>query len=294
MKSYFKLLIILFFVISFGCNKQAKNIDNEFGERNAAEPVESSDNFKSKETTNGLYSTDATDGAFERKVTTDAPISSDKIIRTGDIGIRLNDYKVGKQSVYQIIKSHKGAIAQENEQNETYRISNDLQIRVPNAQFDVLVESLTTGKGIRNIDYKRINTQDVGKQYTDLESRLKTKKEVEQQYLSILKQAKSIKDILEVTEHVRQLREEIEATEGRLRYLSNQISFSTINLNIYQELEGNSIIERPGFFHKLLNALQGGWNGTLSLFIGIAALWPLWLIIGALVYLIRKRKWFKR
>jgi Domain of unknown function (DUF4349) len=213
------------------------------------------------------------------------------IIRTADMGLRLVNYQKDKNTIYDAVKAQNGYISRENERNETYRVSNDLQIRVPTDNFDELVAALTTGDGIQNIDYKRINALDVGEEYTDIQARLKTKKEVEQQYISILKQAKTIKDILAVNEQIRRIREEIEANEGRMRYLSDRISFSTINLSVYQNLEGGSIIEKPGFFNKLKNAMQGGWNGLMQIILVAAYLWPLWIILIGLIYLLRKRPW---
>jgi len=45
-------------------------------------------------------------------------------------------------------------------------------------------------------DYIKINTQDVSEEYVDLETRLKTKKEVEARYIEILRsKAKTLEDI---------------------------------------------------------------------------------------------------
>ena len=67
---------------------------------------------------------------------------------------------------------------------------------------------------------------------------------------------KDVFDLLdEVEEKLGEIREEIESKEGRLKFLSDQVSRSTINLEIYQNLEYDAPRgEKPGFFNKLGNA----------------------------------------
>lgn len=221
-----------------------------------------------------------------------APIqrTNDKIIRTAHVGLELKKYEKDKHAIYDAIKMHGAYISQENERHETYRISNSITIRVPNGRFDVLLDKLTSGEGIDHIDYKRTSAVDVGEEFYDLQARIKTKKAVEKRYQVILKQAKTIKEILSVEDQIRVIQEEIESKEGRLKYLGDRISLSTIHLEVYQDLEYDApIAERPGFFNKLLKALQTGWNGILNFLIGVAYLWPLWLIIIGLLVLLRKK-----
>src|SRR5690606_18336536 len=85
-------------------------------------------------------------------------------------------------------------------------------------------------------DYIKVNAQDVTEEYYDLETRLKTKKEVEARYIEILKsKAKTVEEILIAEDKIRYLREEIEAVEGRLRLLKNKVGLSTIQIEIYQD-----------------------------------------------------------
>ena len=131
-----------------------------------------------------------------------------------------------------------------------------------------------------------MTARDVTEEFVDIEARLRTKKEVEKRYLEILSKAATIKDILLVEEQLRVIREEIEAREGRLKYLQNQVSYSTINLEMYQKLTFE-----PGFkfFSKIWKALKGGWKGLLNVLVGLVYIWPL-LIIGVGVFIwIRRR-----
>lgn len=67
-------------------------------------------------------------------------------------------------------------------------------------------------------------------QFIDLETRLANKREYLERYRELVKKAVSVKEILEIEEKIRLLEEEIESVTGRLKYLGDQVDFSTLNL----------------------------------------------------------------
>ncbi len=218
--------------------------------------------------------------------------TNDKIIRKGNVGIQLKDYNKDKHPFYDAIRKFDGYISKENERNETARISNELEIRVPNENFDKMMAAITTGDGIKNIDYKRISAIDVGEEFYDLQTRIRTKKEVELRYIAILRKANKIKDILAVEDQIRVIREEIESKEGRLRFLSDRISYSTINLYLYENLEYDApLSKKPTFWGKLLNASASGWNIILNFLLFLTYIWPI-LVLFTLAIVLYKKKLF--
>ena len=84
----------------------------------------------------------------------------------------------------------------------------------------------------------------------------------------------------------------------------DQVAFSTIALKLYQpskvlQSERADVASlyrqaRPGFLSRLGDQLRGGWEGVLELVLGLAAIWPLLLVFGAvgavLLRLKRRRK----
>ena len=77
--------------------------------------------------------------------------------------------------------------------------------------------------------------QDVTEQYTDLEAQLRNAKAQEEVYLEILKQAKTVEDILLVQDRLGNIRAVIEGLEGRIKYLENATSYSTITVSLQEE-----------------------------------------------------------
>lgn len=209
---------------------------------------------------------------------------ADKIIKTGSIGIRVDDYDAGLQTIGQLVKAANGYISNENEQRNQYRINNTITIRVPNAQFDGLMQGV--GEVAAELKYKHVNLQDVTEEYTDVAARLKTKKEVEQRYLEILKTARTVKDILEVEEKLGYIRMEIESSEARLKYLDNRVAYSTLTIDISEELNPAAPLQ-TGFLTQVKKALTSGWNGLLATILGAVRLWPFVLIGLGVVLVIR-------
>jgi hypothetical protein len=106
-----------------------------------------------------------------------------------------------------------------------------------------------------------------------------------------LSKASKVTDILEIEQNLGHIREEIEAKEGELKLLSDQVDYSTINLTFQQDFEYTPT-DKPGFGGRLGNAFVNGWHGFLSFLIGVAYAWPLWLMLGLGGYFFVK--WLKR
>lgn len=219
---------------------------------------------------------------------------AEKIKKTAYLMLTVEDYKKARISIEKIIKSGKAYIGNENEQNSTYSISNTMIIRVQNKEFDAMVNQLLTVAS--HINSKSITAEDVTAQYIDIQSRLKSKREIEKRYLDILSKASKVSDILEIERNLGQIREEIEAKEGELKLLADQVDYSTINLTFHQEFEYTPT-DKPGFWGRFGNAFVNGWHGFLTFLVGVAYAWPLWLILGLTGYgLVRfiKRKRAKK
>jgi len=151
-------------------------------------------------------------------------------------------------------------------------------IRVPPLQFQVLLNSLTE---LGTIEEKKLSTDDVTAEHADVAARLQAKRAVERQYTVLLAKAQKIKDILDIEEKIGEVREEIEATESRLKSLNDEVAYSTITLTLYQPLP-QSIPDAPvvSLGSRATEAFYDGWQLFVSLLLGILYLWPLVLVAG--------------
>ncbi|MBK6285004.1 MAG: DUF4349 domain-containing protein [Draconibacterium sp.] len=144
-----------------------------------------------------------------------------KIIKDGRLALTVSELEKTKSRIDVLIKNHGGYYANESYNNTDWESSFNLKIRVPFANFEKLIYDIETGDG--EIQYKEIEARDVTDQFIDLETRLENKRNYLIRYNDLLKQAKNVKEILEIEEKIRGLEEEIESTTGRLKYLGDLV-----------------------------------------------------------------------
>jgi hypothetical protein len=209
-------------------------------------------------------------------------VAERKLIKNGSLDFVTGKIEETRVAVEKLCKQYHAYIATENQNNYNDRIEYRQEIRVPASAFDALMADIEA-MGER-IEARSINTQDVTEEFIDVEARLKTKRELESRYLSLLKQAKSVADILSIESQIAATRADIESMQGRLNYLTNQVSYSTLEI-MYHE---NTIADF-GFASKFVVALRNGWDNLLMFLTELASLWP-FVVIGFFL-MWRLRKW---
>ncbi|MCC6725158.1 MAG: DUF4349 domain-containing protein, partial [Saprospiraceae bacterium] len=206
-----------------------------------------------------------------------------QIIKTADYRIQVENVDKSSRRANDLATKHGGYVSDSELTNSSYETTNRITIRVPANRFDSLLNDL--GTDAIYTAHKRIGSQDVTEEYVDITTRLKTKIEVRDRYVDILRtKAKTVKDVLAAEEQIRIIQEEIEAKEGRLRYLKDQVGMSTIQLELYQSIEYRP---EPNAFHesfwtKLVGGLKNGWELLQGIVIFFINIWPL-LILGSLL-----------
>lgn len=213
-----------------------------------------------------------------------------QLIKTADLRFRVKDVELSTENIEAMAAKAEGFVSNSSLRSSNSEVSNYITIRVPAKNFDVLLKSIS--KESEYMERKEIHTEDVTEEYIDIQTRLKTKKEVEQRYIQILKEkAKTVQDIYTAEEQIRIIREEIEAKEGRLNYLQNQVAYSTITVDLFQQVEYKENPEELTytFGHRLEDSVGSGWNVVVNIFLGLLSLWPLW-IISLIIYWAVRRK----
>ncbi|MFV0530320.1 MAG: DUF4349 domain-containing protein [Flavobacteriales bacterium] len=226
--------------------------------------------------------------SIEQQKTED--ITERKLIKEGHVEFETNDLSLTRKTVFKAVNQYKGYVSSDQEFKSSGYKRNVIIIRVPADDFDNLLKEST--QGVERFENKEINIKDVTEEFLDVQARLKTKKELENRYIDLLKQAKNVTEILEIETQIGQLRSEIESIEGRLKYLQNRVSFSTLTLTFYESIPNQ--IELGG---KFKNSFIEGWDNLISFFVVLTSIWPfviilLGVIIGIKIY--RKRKYKHR
>jgi len=85
------------------------------------------------------------------------------------------------------------------------------------------------------VDREGVEARDVTREYIDLDARLRNAQAEESQYLLILKRASTIKDTLDVTEKLGDVRGRIEQMQGDMKFLRAQIDMSSLEISLRAE-----------------------------------------------------------
>jgi hypothetical protein len=217
-----------------------------------------------------------------------------RVIRTAELSLEADAPEAVERSVTALAESRGGFVLSSDAtrtRGEDGAESTTVSVvfRVPAATFESTLQALRALAS--RVADEKVTGQDVTEEYVDLEARIKAQRAVEQQYLSILKDAKTIHDILEVQQKLGEIRTEIERAEGRLRFLENQTMLSTFTVHLARHVEAvdangpgfGASIRRAG--HDAVTVSVGIVNGAIRL-VGVLA--PVALLIGLPTFLVAR------
>lgn len=146
-----------------------------------------------------------------------------KLIKRGNVNIEVQNLKNAQESVEKWCKDFGGYIESFSENTN----SANFNLRIPSVKFD---EALNYVGEFGTVKSKNISTQDVSEQFYDLQGRLATKKIMKERLQKYLTQAKDVKDMLQIEKELNNTISEIESMEGRMKRLSGQIEYSSVNI----------------------------------------------------------------
>jgi hypothetical protein len=217
--------------------------------------------------------------------------ASEKIIKIAQYRFQAANVKKSQAIIEASVRKYSAYISSSTLKLENPLMEDHIVIRVPSEYFEDLLKEIDTQAVY--INERKITADDVAKEFVDLESRLKTKREVEQRYAEILRsKAGTIEELLKAEQKIGELHEEIEATISRISYLHDQVRYSTINLEFYQTVSQDVAVisETPGFTDRFSNALATGLAGAVEILIGLTYLWPLFALLILFLFW-RKKAW---
>lgn len=268
---------VIFSCSQNGESKNAVNLESSFS---------SSD---SEQQSSGLKSSNLEEKHKEEKNHTSQ--SKKKLIKTGNLTIESKHIEKSKSRLDLALKSLDGYYDNEQFSKSDYEFRYSLTVRVPAKNFDRILGVIHGGDD--EIISKNIKTDDVSGEYMDLETRLKSKRAYLARYEAFLTKAKNMEELLLIQEKIRELIEEIESQEGRLKFLDDQVGYSTLDIELYKTISHpDTSPEEPGFWENAKDSLASGWTGIVVLFLGLLSIWPLLLIVIP-VGIYSYRKWKK-
>jgi len=175
-----------------------------------------------------------------------------------------------------------------------YFVDNHMIIRIPSLYFDSVLNELS--KLHIYLDWRNVKTEDVSTIF--LRNKLKGEKRTE--YEKRIQKAsvqgnRKLDDIVEAERTASDLADIAIDKKIENYELQDRIDFSTIVLSFYQantihkELVQNTTLSQyqQSFWQKAWNAIRTGWNVILDILIGLLYLWPLYILIFVVYYIVK-------
>ncbi|MCH7663007.1 MAG: DUF4349 domain-containing protein, partial [Chloroflexi bacterium] len=168
----------------------------------------------------------------------------------------------------------------------------NITIRVPAEQFLAALEQIEAGAS--RVMSKNESGQDVTREYTDLQSRLRNLENTEAQLREIMASADKTEDVLSVYRELSRISGEIELVKGQIQYFEKASALSAISVTLIAD-EAVQPLTVGGWqpvgvvkdaVQALINTLQA--LATLAIWLTLYLL-PILLVIVVPVWLIWRR-----
>ncbi|MBB6673230.1 DUF4349 domain-containing protein [Cohnella nanjingensis] len=155
-----------------------------------------------------------------------------KMIYNADVVLKVERFAEGERRVSDLIFQSGGYIVQFADSRTGEYAGSTYAIKIPSAGFSAFLDRL--GEIPHNGFERQIKGNDVTEEYVDLEARLKAKKMVETRLLAFMDKATKSDDLVRFSNELGSVQQEIEQIQGRIRYLDQNVAYSTINLRLYE------------------------------------------------------------
>lgn len=236
---------------------------------------------------------EAEGAAVEEKVAADTetqygevPVAGDrKVIKTAyiELEIEVGKFESTMFGLTNLAEQNGGFVSnsQSYSDSEGKMTSGYITIRIPSNKYN---SALNRVKEMGTVKSTSSSGQDVTQEYTDLESRLRNYEAQEEVLLDLMKESKKVSDSLEVQRELSNVQEQIEIIKGRMQYLDDMVSFSTID--VYFHEPEPITVAGWGFVEALKRGLRGAVNVFNWLVVVIIITAPLWILIGIILIIV--------
>ncbi len=235
----------------------------------------------------------AEEAAFDENAAVDTDIQYGEIPVAGDRKVIKNTYieleiEVGEFEstmfgLTNLAEQNGGFVSnsQSYSDSEGNMTSGSVTIRISSNKYNSVLNRV---KEMGTVESTSSSGQDVTQEYTDLESRLRNYEAQKDVLLDLMKQSKKVSDSLEVQRELSNVQEQIEIIKGRMQYLDDLVSFSTIDVYFH---EPEPITTTGwGFVEALKRGLRGAVKVFNWLIAAIIISAPLWVLAGIILIIV--------
>lgn len=297
--SFIIMLVLTLSLLLGGCGSANKNMASE-SKANSGSATATSDMLQSSTTTSNESMSQEAEapsagfGGASQVGDTSGAVASDragsgfqpsdsaaglnkKLIYRANVVVEVNDYSKAQSEVRNLVTLSGGYILEFSESQSQEERGGTFVLKVPASGFSSFLDQLEKLKSVSQ--QRSIQGQDVSEEYVDLESRLKVKQAMEERYLKFINEATKTSQLVEFANELERIQTEIEQIKGRMRYIDKNVSFSTIEIRLYQPEE--SIIKISKDDTPLGKRAEEALTGSLKVLSKLLQ-WILVVLSGAL------------
>lgn len=205
-----------------------------------------------------------------------------KLIYNASVTMEVEDYGAAQTELFNLVPLSGGYLLNFSDTQTRYELGGNFVIKVPSQGFQSFLSNLEKLAKKPEEVQRSVWGEDVTEEYVDLTSRLKAQQAVEERLLSFMEKATNTENLLQYSNELARVQENIETIKGRMRYLDQNVAFSTVELRMYQrigerepEKSDLSVAQRAG------KAMKDSGLAILALFEGLVV-----LLAGALPILL--------
>jgi len=217
-----------------------------------------------------------------------------QLIRTGSMSLLVPDVEHAIAQLTSMAQLQFGDVVSLDDQTPSaagLRHTAEVQLSVPADRFD---DTMTSLAKLGAVQSRAINAENVSDQIVDAQARLRNLRHTEADMLRILDRSGKIPDVLDVTQQIAQVREQIEQLDAQLQSMQHRVAYSTISISL--EDEKPVATAEPSFGTQLgdswraaLTSLRNFSLKVASFVLILVAFAPYWLGVSLIALFVANR-----
>lgn len=153
-----------------------------------------------------------------------------KIVQTAQLKMQVKDVGNSYGDVTRIATTAGGFVSTSNVSNAGESQVATLSLRIPTARYQQVLSDLRA-LGVK-VENETSNANDVTEEYADLQSRQRNLEAAETQLLTLLGNARTVAEVLQVQDRLTSVRGQIEQAKGRQQLLDKLSDLATISVTL--------------------------------------------------------------
>lgn len=221
------------------------------------------------------------------------------IIRNANMSLIVRDAVDVLQKVTALADAKGGYVAESRQWKEREQVRASATLRIPATQLMPILAAIRA-LAIR-VESENVTAQDVSQEYSDLGAQLRNLQATETELRELLKtvreRTQKASEIMEIYTEITKVRGDIDRIQGRIQYLSQMTSLSTITLELIPDVLAAPVVE-PGWqpvatvknaSRSLVNSLKGVVDVLIWVVLYILPLGLIFVVFALIVRAVWKR-----